>query len=459
MLPSGIELVDGSELPTGIELAFCPTGPGGGVDNSCGKGEGGGLSDIKIAQIKDEIKTLTVKRDTVIKLIKEAKASGGSFSALKKQRADLNKQIADKQNEISGSLKATMKATAPPSAGGPKLSESKDFEQLMMDGTETLGFKGPTTAAVHAFASAVEKGGGTTTLNAYGVKVQAPTESDDIEPGDFWQGVADAGDKHGIQLSKLAATADSVPTPQKIGDVKVSMTAPPPGSFTDNEGKVLSEAGIKQFQSEAAATKFGTEHYGKWSHNLTQQEEDAISAYTGSGYHEINGQLRSSVLNEKIQKRVDAIDAAMEKAPALPHDMLVHRGVGTQSQIFHQMKPGDTFIERGYVSTAVKKGGSFSGGVKLNIKVPAGVPGVGAYVSHKQGLGIKHETEFLMRRDTTFKVKAVREVGATKIIDLEVVARVKGMNLSMPLFEDPDLPAGIELAFCPTREDQEVVHG
>ena len=405
----------GGDLPDGVEFAFCPTGPGGGQDNSCG-GPGGGKVDTQ--KLKDDIAALETKRQHVVNQIKEAKASGKPFSALKKQRATLNKQITDKQNELSDHLKGKMAPAPNPQVKG-KLDEDAVAE-LVMVGAKAVGFKLP-AASQSKFVTDVKLLGAKVEVNAHGVKVTPPIVNDHIEDpeaagSDFWSNVVSIGNMHGAQLSKLAGNAGALPPAVKPAAPKAPEATHPPDAFVDSKGNPTPGSGLTHMASTTAEA-----HYQGWAAKLEASEASAIKGYTGSGYHGINKGLRQGLLNDYLQKQVDQLDAAFEKAPPLPKSIVVHRGVHAKiagAEVFDQMKPGDLFMERGYVSTSLAKGSAFAGSAKLNIKVPAGAKA--AYVSGF-GLGISKEKELLLPRDSKFKVLRSYEQHGVKVIDVELI--------------------------------------
>jgi len=86
------------ELPEGVELAFCPTGPGGGIDNTCSPNQGGGGAQERLRQHEEHVLHLTTRRAELASRLAAARAAspnGRVSSALKRERAKLNKEIED----------------------------------------------------------------------------------------------------------------------------------------------------------------------------------------------------------------------------------------------------------------------------------------------------------------------------------------------------------------------------
>ncbi len=151
-----------------------------------------------------------------------------------------------------------------------------------------------------------------------------------------------------------------------------------------------------------------------WNDNsiYSSTEISAVKSYTGSGYSDMNSKLRNS---QGTSGGSAGVNAAMKRAPRVPANVQVARGVrslrqfgiddsGDMTQVV-----GQSFTEHGYMSTAVE--GSGFGGNILKINVPAGHRAI--YVSSKHGaLSVygEAEKELLLDRGTQFVVKSARKV-------------------------------------------------
>jgi ADP-ribosyltransferase exoenzyme len=128
-------------------------------------------------------------------------------------------------------------------------------------------------------------------------------------------------------------------------------------------------------------------------------ESDAIRAYTGSAYEDINSELRldPSYRNTTI----DALDRAFAQAPLTAHEIEVNRGVHGGVDIFGPVgsHTGDTFTDHAYMSTS--HGTGFSGDTKMAIEIPAGTR-----VIRPDGLGYHgdNEGEIMLPRGSRFQV-------------------------------------------------------
>lgn len=177
-----------------------------------------------------------------------------------------------------------------------------------------------------------------------------------------------------------------------------------------------------------------------------------VEYYTSSGYSDINNYLRTGAEPElgtknEIKGYVKSLDTEIGKTSA-PRDMVLYRGV-TGVEKFDNLKKGDTFKDKGFVSTTTKReavtdfmsnasGGRFDSrpvekGVVLEISVPKGgnVLSVQNYFKDVSGRygpeeGILSEAEHLLPRGLTFRVDSistikVRDFTEDKLIKVSVV--------------------------------------
>ena len=152
-----------------------------------------------------------------------------------------------------------------------------------------------------------------------------------------------------------------------------------------------------------------------------------VTIYTGDRYIEINGRLRDGNMNG-VENEVQQLDSAISKFE-LKNDIEVHRGISSTalSQWFgtddvdeiNSKFKGGTIQDKGFVSTSTSPDKAFFEKVKLRITVKKG-KGKGAYIAPISNY--KRESEFLLKRNSTFKIK-----GASKtdnyggvLIDVEV---------------------------------------
>ena len=136
---------------------------------------------------------------------------------------------------------------------------------------------------------------------------------------------------------------------------------------------------------------------------------DAIQAYTGTGFIEINSSLRRGAMPREQAKAVAVLDAHMGRTP---NDVTeVYRGV---PKLPCEMKPGATFQDKAFVSTstnvAIAKGFlpiSQRTGVLIRITNPRAAKGMDLRkVGDREN---RKEKEILLARNTRFRVISVSD--------------------------------------------------
>lgn len=168
-----------------------------------------------------------------------------------------------------------------------------------------------------------------------------------------------------------------------------------------------------------------TETSNGWWQSLSQEERDAVRAYTGSGYVKMNNFLRGidKEADSYIKGYIKKCHSALDKAES-PVDLIVGRGSSSSSLRGMLGNPrgmkkasdnyeladwvrknkdsliGSIASDKGFLSTTPIQGGGFSGDITYRIFVPKGSHG--AYVdeySKYQG-----EREFLLQSGGKFRV-------------------------------------------------------
>lgn len=130
---------------------------------------------------------------------------------------------------------------------------------------------------------------------------------------------------------------------------------------------------------------------------------ESLTAYTSSDYMIINQSLRGQgnfVSEEQryIDSKVSGLDKSFKNAPTVPENLVVYREMG--SGIIDDLKPGDMFQDKGFVSTTIKSTLNWGGGTKLEVRVPKGTKGI--YVAPISEF--KSEKELLLNRGTKFRI-------------------------------------------------------
>lgn len=161
--------------------------------------------------------------------------------------------------------------------------------------------------------------------------------------------------------------------------------------------------------------------------SLSRDQEDSIDTYAGSAYDDINESLRGTrdvpdqmlggqAMSTHIENLTDVIEQSVttrplttfrtmtdEPDPAAPH----------VTDTFSRLRPGDTFVDRGFVSTSLSRPLTEmflndEAAVHVEIRLPTG--------SHAVP-GNPFEAELILQRDTRFRVETVErdEVGDLKV--------------------------------------------
>lgn len=171
----------------------------------------------------------------------------------------------------------------------------------------------------------------------------------------------------------------------------------------------------KVFKGEEAADAFGNKLYADWKENLSADSFEAIKAYSEDQYQAINDHLREVFNDDEQQPKIDAIDAALNAAPALTEDIVIYRGVNADAGL--KFKVGGTITDKAYMSTSLNEHVAKDlvekeKGTLLSIKAPAGTKG--AYIDSISS----HDTEqeFLLPRGTRLRITGVKKL--TSKIDL-----------------------------------------
>ncbi len=144
---------------------------------------------------------------------------------------------------------------------------------------------------------------------------------------------------------------------------------------------------------------------GKYQ-DLSQDEIDALVAYGGPNYKNINDALRSGKMPDGVNAtHVKNLDIAMSKTKPIPDDVVVFRGRPSGKNI---AAIGDIVDLPSYTSTSIdpKVAMNFSadGGVIFEMRAPKGKSLPGIFMPLIDGIPFKSEAELLLPRGTKFKV-------------------------------------------------------
>lgn len=178
------------------------------------------------------------------------------------------------------------------------------------------------------------------------------------------------------------------------------------------------------------AREFGTTEqadafFGNNLDGLTKLEKDALNWYTGGAYESFNEALRND--NPIHTNRLKSMDNAMAKS-VLTEPITLSRGstadlLGFKSTpTISELKAliGGEFVDKAFVSASAKKGGGFHGSIGYKITVPPG-KGRGQYIEQISKFKGGNEVEFLLNRNTKFRVTSVSGDNSYPIVHLQVI--------------------------------------
>jgi SPP1 gp7 family putative phage head morphogenesis protein len=172
--------------------------------------------------------------------------------------------------------------------------------------------------------------------------------------------------------------------------------------------------------------------YGAWYDTLSTAEIEALEAYSGNGYLEMNeymrnalgkkGKIETALLNNNTEARASelikqfrAIESALDKGVAHA-DVVTYRGMTDMQDLIAQFqkgvfKVGDTITDHAYVSTSAARdvawGDYFagkvgeSGSIRMTVQIPKGQKGVSYISGLSQNQG---ELEFVLQRSSQFRI-------------------------------------------------------
>lgn len=126
-----------------------------------------------------------------------------------------------------------------------------------------------------------------------------------------------------------------------------------------------------------------------------------VESYSGSAQG-FNQQLRDGNVTAEMQTRVDRLDQAIKDAPAVAQDTTVYRGLQSDPEL----EPGSTVTDPGYWSTSTDQttANGFSGGVMMEIRMPAGSDGLWIPGVTQHGGLYAREQEMVLPRGTQINV-------------------------------------------------------
>lgn len=154
--------------------------------------------------------------------------------------------------------------------------------------------------------------------------------------------------------------------------------------------------------------------------DMTKEQVQFWSNYSGSFYTEVNGELRSGGYQYGNTRASRAAKEMKESMRPLPQDYTLHRGVGHNAfPGGHIPDVGEPYDDPGFMSTSFGKNAAFSSRpVQMHIDVPAGAKARPIY--NISGFGMS-EREIVLDAGTKMVVTGKQVIGGTTHLFLRVV--------------------------------------
>lgn len=161
--------------------------------------------------------------------------------------------------------------------------------------------------------------------------------------------------------------------------------------------------------------------------NLTDKEKGALSWYTTGAYQTFNASLRNDGNNHP--NRTKSMDSAIAKSElkepikvfrASSPELLGLSSSASADEVFAKAQSlvGANVHDKAYVSGSTTHYPSFGGNVHYEITVPSG-KGRGQYI--RQISNIKSESEFLMKRNSDFRITGVKRFHGNVTIEMQML--------------------------------------
>ncbi|MDA0631911.1 hypothetical protein OUY22_00655 [Nonomuraea sp. MCN248] len=169
--------------------------------------------------------------------------------------------------------------------------------------------------------------------------------------------------------------------------------------------------------------------------DLLPNEFHALAFYGGNGHKGINRFLRAKATDPGIAwspavtDQIAAMDRGIARSTRLPSDIVLHRGVGkgylealnvdTKSAREMEALEGRVITEAGYMSVSVGRRAGFDGDLRMMFRVPKGHEAINMFPITK----LHNEREILLRRDTSYIVRAVYRKDGQWYMEADVVPK------------------------------------
>ncbi|WP_052077527.1 VG15 protein [Rhodococcoides fascians] len=197
-------------------------------------------------------------------------------------------------------------------------------------------------------------------------------------------------------------------------------TTAPPRVLTESQGRDL-----------------GRRTWRDYADGVAVADREAVRAYTGNGYEDINEYLRglTSTVSDSNASAITRLDRVMDAAPRVPENLRASRAVG--ADVFSlteasdpRMLVGRKFRDGGFMSTAMQSDirSVNRGEVELRLDVPAGTRGL--YVSSHdrdddRSLAVfgPSENELLLGRGVEYEITGAVVDGGRTILTGRVIGQ------------------------------------
>lgn len=183
-------------------------------------------------------------------------------------------------------------------------------------------------------------------------------------------------------------------------------------------GRGGSSSTSKKWTEEEFANGDDEKAWKSWYMNSTKGEDEAIRHYSGSRYEAINGYLRGMEEEQPtVRESIEALDSVLKKG-SIPEDTIVYRGM--DPGLLEGLKAGDSFKDKGYVSTSLsEKAASEFGWMEspAEIRVPKGFNGGYVDMIQRMSPTQRREYELLLPRGTSFRMLSTDPKVVMEVID------------------------------------------
>jgi len=149
--------------------------------------------------------------------------------------------------------------------------------------------------------------------------------------------------------------------------------------------------------------------------DLTDAEIHTLTDYTQMRYADMNDSLRfdSRELTPSLQADIDNLTMLIDRNEPLPEDTLLYRGVHNSNGHWDDLKVGDTFRDKGFISTSPIEAETTGFGSKpIQIEAPAGTWALDTFTALNGGV---RESEVILQRGTKFEVMANEKEGVLRL--------------------------------------------